>query len=98
MGLGSMHTLNCPKACKKHAAVSLAPQESPIFRIPSKQLVEAGVPVSDLKDAWQRGLLWALPIGTESTFPYDQRERWLEMALEDDCRDVLLSPRHLTES
>ncbi|CAE7544328.1 unnamed protein product [Symbiodinium necroappetens] len=70
-----------------------ASEESPIFRIPSKQLVEAGVPVSDLKDAWQRGLLWALPIGTESTFPYDQRERWLEMALEDDCRDVLLSPR-----
>ncbi|CAE7653571.1 unnamed protein product, partial [Symbiodinium sp. CCMP2456] len=70
-----------------------ASEELPIFRIPSKQLVEAGVPVSDIKDVWQRDLLWALPIGTESTFPYDQKERWLEMALEDDCRDVLLSPR-----
>eukprot|EP00435_Cladocopium_sp_Y103_P047346 s667_g13.t2 len=54
-------------------------QEPPIFRVPSRVLVEA-VGWEDVKLAWQRGLL------------KEDQERWLQMLGKPEEQDILLSP------
>lgn len=67
----------------------------PIFRVPSRVLRQA-VPQEDLEDAWEKGRLWAISVGTRGTFlrqVHGDQSGWLKKAVEnpEEC-DILLSP------
>ncbi|CAE7530058.1 unnamed protein product [Symbiodinium sp. CCMP2456] len=67
----------------------------PVFRVPSRILRKA-VPQNDLEDAWEKGRLWAISVGTRGTFlrqVHGDQSGWLEKAMESpEERDILLSP------
>eukprot|EP00439_Symbiodinium_sp_Y106_P068354 s593_g11.t1 len=71
----------------------------PIFRVPSRvpsRVLRRDVPLKDLEDAWEKGRLWAISVGTRGTFlrqVHGDQSGWLKKAVENpEERDILLSP------